>query len=81
MAWAHQWKMSSNPGSLKQAQEVQFSQKRNKLIFNGNPVKNALTKKKLGMFLDSKLDSDEQKGVFDKTSKSIGLTCKLQIFC
>ena len=31
------------------------------------------------MFLDSKLDFDEHiKGIFEKTSKSIGLICKLQ---
>ena len=43
-AWAHQWKMSFNLDSLKQAQEAIFSRKRNKphhpdIIFNGNPVK------------------------------------------
>ena len=43
-AWAHQWKMSFNPDSLKQAQEVIFLRKRNKphhpdTIFNGNLVK------------------------------------------
>ena len=33
------------------------------------------------MFLDSKLDFDEHiKGVFDKTSKSAGLLCKLRNF-
>ena len=70
--------MSFNPDPLKQAQEVIFSRKRNKphypdIIFNGNPVKKTLTKK-IWMFLDSKLDIDEHiKGVFDKTSKSIGL--------
>ena len=33
------------------------------------------------MFLDRKLDSDEHnKGLFDKTSKSIGLTCKFRDF-
>ena len=33
------------------------------------------------MFLDSKLDLDEHiKGVFEKTSKSIGLIRKLRIF-
>ena len=78
-AWAHQWKMSFNPGPLKQAQEVIYSRKRNKphhldIIFNGNPVN-------LGMFLDSKLDFDEYiKGVFDKTSESIGLIRKHRKF-
>ena len=82
-AWAHQWKMSFNPDPLKQAQEVIFSRKRNKphhpdIIFNGNPVKKSSYQKHLGMFLDSKLDFDEHiKGVFEKTSKSIGLIHKL----
>ena len=42
-AWAHHWKMSFNPDSLKQVQEVTFSQRRNKprhadIVFNSNPV-------------------------------------------
>ena len=82
-AWAHQWKMSFYPDPLKQAQEVIFPQKRNKpyrpdIIFNSNPVKNSSYQKYLGMFVDSKLDFDEHiKGVFEKTSKSIGLIRKL----
>ena len=48
-AWAHQWKISFNPDPLKQAQEVIFSQKRNKphhpdIIVNSNLVKKVLTK-------------------------------------
>ena len=51
------------------------------IIFNGNPVKKSSYQKHLGMFLDSKLDFDEHiKGVFDKTSKSIGLIHKLRNF-
>ena len=35
----------------------------------------------MDIFLDSKLDFDENiEGVFDKTSKSAGLICKLQNF-
>ena len=85
-AWAHEWKVSFNPDPLKQAQEVIFSLKRNKphhpdIIFNGNPVKKSSSQKHLGMFFDSKLDFEEHmKGVFDKTSKSIGLIRKLRIF-
>ena len=85
-AWAHQWKMNFNPDPLKQAQEVTFSRKRNKprhldIIFNGNPVKKSSYQKHLCMFLDSKLDFDEHiKGVSEKTSKSIGLICKLRNF-
>ena len=77
--------MSFNPDPWKQAQEVIFSVKRNKphhpdIIFNGIPVKKVLTKN-IWVFLDSKLDFDEHiKGVFDKTSKSIGLIRKLRNF-
>ena len=66
--------MSFNNGPLKQEQKVGFSQRINKLlhpdiIFNSNTVKKkALTKKHLGMFLDSKLDFDEHiKAEFDRT--------------
>ena len=85
-AWAHQWKMSFNSDPLKQAQEVIFSRKRNKphhpdIIFNGNTIKKSSSQKHLGMFLDTNLDFDEHiKGVFDKTSKSIGLIRKLRNF-
>ena len=85
-AWAHQWKMNFSPDPLKQAQEVIFSRKRNKprhlgIIFNGNPVKKSSYQKHLCMFLNSKLDFHEHiKGVFEKTSKSIGLICKLRNF-
>ena len=56
-AWDHQWKMSFNPGLLKQAQKVIFSRERNKpyhadRIFNGNLVKESSYQKHLGMFLD-----------------------------
>ena len=85
-AWTQQGKMSFNPDPLKQSQEVIFSRKRNKphhpdIIFTGNPVKKSSYQKHLDMFLHSKLDFDEHiKGVFDKTSKSIGLIRKLRNF-
>ena len=85
-AWAHLWKMGFNPDPLKQAQEVTFSRKRNKphhpdIIFNGNPVKKSSYQKHLGIFLNSKLAFDEHiKGVFEKTSKSVGLIRKLRNF-
>ena len=61
---AIQWKMSFNPGPNKQAQEVLFSRKIQKssqpsLIFNNNIVNQSLTQKRLGMFLDTKLDFQE----------------------
>ena len=50
------------------------------IIFNGNLVEKALTKN-MGILLDSKLDFDDHiKGVFDKTSKSVGLMRKLRNF-
>ena len=60
-----------------------FSRKRNKphhpdISFNSNPIKKRFYQKHLGMFLDSKLDFDEYvRGVFDKTSKSVGPIRKL----
>ena len=85
-AWDYQWKTSFNPNPLKEVQEVIFSRKKNKshhsnIIFSGNPVKKPLLTKHLGMFLESKHDFDEHiKGLFDKTSKFIGLIRKLRIF-
>ena len=50
------------------------------VIFSSNPVKNSY-EKHFGMFLDTKFDFDEHfKGVFNKTSKSIGLIRKPQNF-
>ena len=77
--------MSFSPDPLKQVQEVIFSRKRYKphhpdIVFNGNSVKNVLTKN-IWVFLDRKLDFHEHiKEVFDKTSKSIDLIRKLRNF-
>ena len=50
------------------------------IIFRGNLVKNSY-QKHFGMFLETKLDFHEHiKGVFNKTSKSIGLIRKPQNF-
>ena len=59
--WVFQWKMRFNPDPNKQAQEVIFSRKINKidhppLYFNQNLVKSSSTHKHLGMVLDSRLD-------------------------
>ena len=58
---AFQWKMRFNLDPKKQAQEVIFSRKINKidhppLYFNENLVKSSSTQKHLGMILDTKLD-------------------------
>ena len=59
--WAFQWEMRLNPDPNKQAQEVIFSRKINKidhppLYFNQNLVKSSSTHKHLGMVLDTRLD-------------------------
>ena len=82
--WAFQWKMNFNPDPNKQAQEVIFSRKSNKinyppLIFNQDLVKSFFSQKHLRMVLNTKLDFNLHiKNVQNKVSKTIGLLCKLQ---
>ena len=77
--WAHNWRMSFNPDPLKQAVELIFSRKRNKVdhpvvLFNNTPVKNVDEHKHLGLFLDSKLSFSAQiNAAISKTRKGIGL--------
>ena len=59
--WGFQWKIRFNSDPNKQAQEVIFSRKINKidhppLYFNQNLVKSSSTHKHLGMVLDTRLD-------------------------
>ena len=49
---AHQWKMQFNPDKTKQAVQVIFSQKRDKLYFNESEVTVKPEQKHLGMILD-----------------------------
>ena len=63
--WAHQWRMSFNPDPQKQAVEIIFSRKRNKIdhpviLFNDTPVKKVDEHKHLGLFLDSNLSFSAQ---------------------
>ena len=73
-----------NPDPKKQAEEVIFSRKINKidhppLYFNENLVKSSSTQKHLGMILDTKLDfSLHLKNVQNKVNKTIRLLRKLQ---
>ena len=58
--WAYQWKMSFNPDPTKQAVQVIFSRKHNKLdhpniYFNNIEVKTVNEQKHLGLILDAKL--------------------------
>ena len=82
-SWAFQWKIRFNPDPNKQAQEVLFSSKIQKLcqpslVFNNNIVTQSLTRKHSGMFLDTKLGFQEHlKSMFSKVNKTIGLLGKL----
>jgi len=71
--WAYQWKMKFNPDHNKQANEVLFSCKKNKidhppLVFNGNPVVQSKQKEHLGLILDSSLSFENH--VNEKISKA-----------
>ena len=78
--------MSFNRDPLKQPQEVIFSGKITKtnkptLIFNDNPVHQVALQKHLGMFLDCKLNFEEDlKTIVNKINKTRGLLCKFQNF-
>ena len=57
--WAYQWKMSFNPDKSKQAQEVIFSRKTQRVIhppatFNNVAVVRSSCQKHLGIYLDDK---------------------------
>ena len=81
--WAFQWKTSFNPDPSKQAQEVIFSRKLQKLIypplhFNNIAVTQSATQKHLGILLDDQLDfQGHLKNIYRKVNKTIGLLCKL----
>ena len=82
--WAFQWKMSFNPDPSKQAQEVIFSRKHQKIshpsiYFNNNPIESVSSQKHLGMILDTKLNFQEHiKSIITKVNKTIRLLRKLQ---
>ena len=77
--WAHDWRMSFNPDLQKQAVEIIFSRKRNKIdhpgiLFNNTPVKKVEEHKHLGLVLDSKLSfSAHIKAAITKSRRGIGL--------
>ena len=77
--WAFLWRMSFNPDPQKQAVEIIFSRKRNKIdhpviLFNDTPVKKVDEHKHLGLLLDSKLSfAAHIKAAIGKSRKSIGL--------
>ena len=75
--WAFQWKMNFNPDLTKQAEEVIFSCKTEKLPHP--PFTQSIYQKHLGIILDSKLTFENYlKTVTMKINKTTGLLCKLQ---
>ena len=81
--WAQQWKMSFNPDPSKQAEDIIFSRKVDKgshtsLTFSNIIVYQTTSQKHLGITLDNRLSFEEHlRLVLSKTSKTIGLLCKL----
>ena len=81
--WAFQWKMSVNPDTSKQAQEIIFSRKTKKnshpsLRFNNSIVSQSPYQKHLGIFHDARLTfEDNLKAITTKVNKTIGLLRKL----
>ena len=82
--WAFQLKMSFNPDLSKQAQEVIFTRKVQKVVhppifFNKKPVQKVSSQKYLGLISDTFLTSDEHvKAITSKVSKIIGLLPKIE---
>ena len=76
--WAYQWKMSINPDKSKQAQEVKFSRKTQRVIdppaiFNNMPVVCSSCQKHLGIYLDERLNFSN----ISKANKGTGILRKL----
>ena len=76
--------MSFNPDPSKRAREFIFSRKVNRdshpaLTFNNNTVRQATSKKHLGIILDNRLSFEEHlRLVFSKINRTISLLRKLQ---
>ena len=72
--------MIFNPDLTKQAQEMIFSRKLNKLVHpNNSQVSQTKSQKHPGLILDDKLNfSEHLKGVVDKILKAIGIMRKFQ---
>ena len=83
--WAFQWKMLFNPDPIKEAIELCFSHKWDKVVypplnFNNNDVQSANGQKHLGVVLDSNLDFNEHvNNKINKCNKPIGIMKKLSL--
>ena len=79
--WTYQWKMFFNPDVSKQAQEVTFCEKTQKLLhppvlWNNSPVQRCTVQKHLLVYLDEKLNFNFTWKI-SKASKEIGVIKKL----
>ena len=81
--WVCEWKMSFNPDKSKQAQEIIFPRKMQKVIhpsaiFSNIPVVYSSCQKHLGVFLNEKLKlTNHIKERISKAIKGIGILKKL----
>ena len=81
--WASKWRMSFSPDPSKQAQEVIFSRKINKvnhpaLLFNNSAVQQISSQKHLGIHLDEELSFKHHiNEKINKANKGIGIIRKL----
>ena len=81
--WAFQWKISFNPGLIKQAQKIIFSRKKMKSshasVYFNIQVSSTLAHKHLGMLLDDKISYKHHlKFVLNNVKKKIGLFRRFQ---
>ena len=94
--WTYQWKKSFNPEVTKEAQEVVFSHKSQKVTqltvyFNNSPAMCSSSEKHLGIHLEEKLNFIHHiKEKISKARKGVGVIKKLnnalpgnalQVFC
>ena len=81
--WAYKWKMSFNPDPSKQAQEVTFSWKINKvhhppLLFNNSTIQQVSSQKHLGIHLDEEFTFKHHiNEKINKANKGTGFIRKL----
>ena len=81
--WAYQWKMSFNPDVTKQAQEINFSRKKNDIshlspYFNNTRIQQHSVQKHLGLFLDEKLSFSEH--IVEQVKKApVGVNTMLKL--
>ena len=84
--WSYKWKMYFNPDPPKQAQEVIFSRKINKvhhspLLFNNSTIQQISSQKHLGIHLDEELTLKHHiNDKINKANKGIGIIRKLNTF-